>query len=150
MEVIQCVDMEISTRGRYSLCFMIFVAQHSDGNFVALRDVSESQGISIKYLEQITALLSKAGLLVSARGPTGGYKLSKPAEQYSAAEILRVTEGHLAPEISEDGNSKKKGRISTRHLWEGLGKAIEEFLESVSLKDLVEQSAGEENYVYVI
>ncbi len=129
---------------------MIFVAQHSDGNFVSLRDVSESQDISIKYLEQITALLSKAGLLVSARGPTGGYKLSKPAEQYSAAEILRVTEGHLAPEIPEDGKSKKKDKISTRRFWEGLDKAIEGFLESVSLKDLVEQSAGEENYVYVI
>ncbi|MDE5580335.1 MAG: Rrf2 family transcriptional regulator [Treponemataceae bacterium] len=141
--------MEISTRGRYSLCFMIFVAQHSNGNFVSLRDVSESQGISIKYLEQITALLSKAGLLVSARGPAGGYKLSKPVEQYSAAEILRVTEGHLAPEVSE-GGAKKKGQISTRRFWEGLGKAIERFLESVSLKDLVEQSAGEENYVYVI
>ncbi len=129
---------------------MIFVAQHSDGNFVSLRDVSESQDISIKYLEQITALLSKAGLLVSARGPTGGYKLSKPAEQYSAAEILRVTEGHLAPEIPEDGKSKKKDKISTRRFWEGLDKVIEGFLESVSLKDLVEQSAGEENYVYVI
>lgn len=129
---------------------MIFVAQRSDGNFVALKDVSESQDISIKYLEQITALLSKAGLLLSARGPMGGYKLSKPAEQYSAAEILRVTEGSLAPEIGEGDKPKKKGGISTRRLWEGLGKAIEGFLESVSLKDLVEQSAGEENYVYVI
>ncbi len=142
--------MKISTRGRYALRFMIFVAQRSDGNFVALKDVSESQDISIKYLEQITALLSKAGLLVSVRGPAGGYKLSKPAEQYSAAEILRVTEGSLAPEIGEDDKPKKTGRISTRRLWEGLGKAIEGFLESVSLKDLVEQSAGEENYVYVI
>ncbi len=104
---------------------MIFVAQRPDDGFTALKDVSESQGISIKYLEQITVLLSKAGLLISARGPSGGYKLAKPVEQYTAAEILRVTEGPLAPDVADDGKPDAKGHISTRLFWEGLAKVID-------------------------
>ena len=91
------LKMKISTRGRYALRFMIYLAQRSNGNFIALKDVSENEGISIKYLEQITGFLSKSGLLLSVRGPAGGYKLSKAPEQYTAGEILRVTEGDLRP-----------------------------------------------------
>ncbi|MBP5463761.1 MAG: Rrf2 family transcriptional regulator, partial [Treponema sp.] len=89
--------MKVSTRGRYALRFMIDLAQHNGSSYITLKDVSQRQGISVKYLEQITSLLSKYGLLLSVRGPSGGYKLARKPEDYTAGEILRVTEGDLAP-----------------------------------------------------
>ena len=75
--------MKVSTRGRYALRFMADLAEHEAAGFVPLKDISERQGISIKYLEQITARLSKSGLLISIRGPQGGYKLAKKAKNYT-------------------------------------------------------------------
>ncbi|MBO4546911.1 MAG: Rrf2 family transcriptional regulator [Treponema sp.] len=144
--------MKISTRGRYALRFMIYLAGHSNGGFIALKDVSENEGISIKYLEQITGLLSKFGLLQSVRGPAGGYKLSKAADKYTAGEILRVTEGDLSP-VSADENEDTpvdSGRANTQQFWEGLQKAIDDYLDSVTLQDLVDQSVSQENYMYMI
>ena len=118
--------------------FMIYLAQHSSGNYIALKDVSENEGISIKYLEQITGLLSKYGLLQSVRGPAG--------------EILRVTEGDLSPvsmDENEDGGGVE-GRANTQKFWEGLQKAIDDYLDSVTLQDLVDQSVGQESYMYMI
>ena len=144
--------MKISTRGRYALRFMIYLAQHSNGNYIALKDVSENEGISIKYLEQITSLLSKYGLLQSVRGPAGGYKLSRAPEKYTAGEILRVTEGDLSPVSSDENEGGVEGadRANTQAFWEGLQKAIDDYLDSVTLQDLVDQSVGQENYMYMI
>ena len=89
--------MKISTRGRYALRFMIDLAIHSQNEYIALKDISARQEISVKYLEQIASLLSKHGLLISIRGQQGGYKLSRPPAKYSVGEILRLTEGPLAP-----------------------------------------------------
>ena len=145
--------MKISTRGRYALRFMIYLAQHSNGNYIALKDVSENEGISIKYLEQITSLLSKYGLLQSVRGPAGGYKLSRSPEKYTSGEILRVTEGDLSP-VSSDENEFGAGesgeRANTQKFWEGLQKASDNYLDSVTLQDLVDQSAGQDSYMYMI
>ena len=144
--------MKISTRGRYALRFMIYLAQRSNGNFIALKDVSENEGISIKYLEQITGFLSKSGLLLSVRGPAGGYKLSKAPEQYTAGEILRVTEGDLSPVAADETEAagEGNGRANTQKFWEGLQKAIDDYLDSVTLQDLVEQSACQDSYMYMI
>ena len=144
--------MKISTRGRYALRFMIYLAQRSNGNFIALKDVSENEGISIKYLEQITGFLSKSGLLLSVRGPAGGYKHSKTPDQYTAGEILRVTEGDLSPVAADETETagEGNGRANTQKFWEGLQKAIDDYLDSVTLQDLVDQSAGQESYMYVI
>ena len=133
--------MKISTRGRYALRFMIYLAQHSNGNYIALKDVSENEGISIKYLEQITSLLSKYGLLQS-----------RATEKYTAGEILRVTEGDLSPVSSDEneGGVEGAGRANTQAFWEGLQKAIDDYLDSVTLQDLVDQSVGQENYMYMI
>lgn len=146
------IKMKISTRGRYALRFMIYLARHSSGNFIALKDVSENEGISIKYLEQITSLLSKFGLLQSVRGPAGGYKLSKTPDKYTAGEILRVTEGDLSPVATDetDADAEGNGRANTQKFWEGLQKAIDDYLDSVTLQDLVDQSVGQENYMYMI
>ena len=89
--------MKISTKGRYALRLMIDVAIHQKEGYVALRDAAQRQGISVKYLEQIAGMLSKAGMLLSGRGPQGGYRLAKAPESYTVGSILRLTEGDLAP-----------------------------------------------------
>ena len=108
--------MKISTRGRYALRFMIDLAQHKQDEFIPLKDISKRQAISIKYLEQITSLLSKYGLLQSVRGPQGGYKLARPTNQYTVGEILRITEGNLAPVSCLEANATADqiGRASCR------------------------------------
>ena len=133
--------------------FMIYLAQRANGNFIALKDVSENEGISIKYLEQITGFLSKSGLLLSVRGPAGGYKLSRSPDKYTAGEILRVTEGDLSPvaaDETEGASDDSNGRANTQAFWEGLQKAIDDYLDGVTLQDLVDQSVGQENYMYMI
>ncbi len=137
--------MKISTRGRYALRFMIDLAQHSGSSYITLKDVSQRQGISVKYLEQITSLLSKYGLLLSVRGPSGGYKLARKPEEYSAGEILRVTEGNMAPVacLSEAENTcPRKDSCPTLSFWKGLDDVIYQYLEGTSLKDLASASCA--------
>ena len=131
--------MKISTRGRYALRFMIDLAQHKQDEFIPLKDISERQSISIKYLEQITSLLSKYGLLQSVRGPQCGYKLARPQNQYTVGEILRITEGDLAPVSCLEANATGCSRQSicaTIKLWEGLGKVINAYLDGITLDQL--------------
>lgn len=89
--------MKISTRGRYALQIMVDLAMNDNGTFISLKDIAERQGISMKYSEQIVALLNKAGYLQTARGNNGGYKLNRKPEEYIVGDILRNTEGDLAP-----------------------------------------------------
>ncbi len=134
--------MKISTRGRYALRFMIDIAQHDDGGYTTLKDVSERQCISIKYLEQITALLSKFGLLRSVRGPQGGYKLAKPVEKYTVGEILRITEGNLVPVTcleTEENLCERRDMCPTLPIWVGLTKVINDYFDGITLSDLVNQ-----------
>ena len=145
--------MKISTRGRYALRFMIDLAQHSNTEYIALKDISERQGISIKYLEQITSLLSKFGLLQSVRGPQGGYKLARQPSEYTVGEILRITEGDLAPVacLSQDHNDcPRRAECATLSMWQGLAKVINEYLESHTLQDLVDSARGTDNIEYCI
>ncbi|MGE5629477.1 MAG: RrF2 family transcriptional regulator, partial [Caulobacteraceae bacterium] len=88
--------MKISTRGRYALRMMLDLAMHDD-EFSSIKMVSERQGISNKYLEQIITMLSRAGFVKSVRGPQGGYKLARPANEYTVGMILRLIEGNLVP-----------------------------------------------------
>ena len=135
--------MKISTRGRYALRFMADLAEHGATGFVPLKDISERQDISIKYLEQITARLTKSGLLISTRGPQGGYKLAKKAKNYTAMEILQITEGSITPVSCLDNKPVKCDRVNdcrTLKLWLGLQKAIEDYLKSVTLEDLIKDN----------
>lgn len=137
--------MKISTRGRYALRFMIDLAQHGRETYVPLKDVSERQGISVKYLEQITALLSKFGLLQSIRGPQGGYRLAKKPEDYTVGEILRTTEGNMAPVAcleTETNTCERADSCSTIKMWMGLNKVVNDYLDSVTLESLVSQENG--------
>jgi Rrf2 family protein len=132
--------MKISTRGRYALRFMIDLAQHDNGEYTALKDISQRQDISIKYLEQITSLLSKFGLLQSVRGPQGGYKLARLPAQYTVGQILRITEGNLAPVTcleADPNNCPRKEFCPTLFLWEGLEKTVNNYLDGITLEDLI-------------
>lgn len=133
--------MKISTKGRYALRIMIDLANNLDNGYISLKEISNRQDVSIKYLEQIVSLLNKAGLLSVARGNNGGYKLNKKPEEYTVGSILRAAEGDLAPIIcvSEDGKCEKKDACITYSFWEGLDNAINQYVDSKTLADLLEK-----------
>ncbi len=134
--------MKISTKGRYALRLMLDLAQNSHGEAVALRDISARQEISTKYLEQIVSTLSRAGLLKSSRGAQGGYRLTRQPEEYTVGEILRITEGELAPVACLDTDAEPCPRADdclTLPFWKGMEKAIEDYVDHVTLKDLLSQ-----------
>lgn len=141
--------MKISTKGRYALRMMIDLAIHQGEGCVALKDIAERQGISKKYLEQIVPLLNKAELLITSRGYQGGYSLSKPPEQYTVGEILRVTEGSLSPVAClqyKENTCPRKAECVTLPVWEGLYKTITDYLDGITLRDLIEQSTNGGDY----
>ena len=131
--------MKISTKGRYALTIMIDLALHSKGNFISLKSIAKRQEISNKYLEQIVAMLNKAGYLEVARGNNGGYRLAKKPEDYIVGDILRATEGDMAPTncISTADDCEKKNDCRTCALWQGLDDVINDYLNSKTLADLL-------------
>ena len=131
--------MIISTKGRYAICIMVDLAKHNDGSYVSLKDISERQEISMKYLEAIIAKLSKGGLVDSARGKTGGYRLNRRVEEYSIGEILMLTEKSLAPVscVECENQCTKEGSCLSCPMWNELNSVIMEFLHSKTLADLL-------------
>lgn len=142
--------MLISTRGRYALRVMIDLAEHQTDEFVSLKGIAERQEISEKYLESIIRMLVKARVLESLRGKGGGYRLRKAPEQYTVDCILRLTEESLAPvSCLEEGADvcPKTLKCRTLPLWKGLDKVIHEYLESVTIADLMEHDTVGDDYV---
>ena len=137
--------MKISTRGRYALKIMMDLATSDSGEYVPLKTISDRQQVSMKYLEQIIALLSRAGMLESSRGKSGGYRLAKAPQEYTAGDILRVAEGSLAPIKCVESKCSNSENCSTFAFWEGLNKAINDYIDSTTLADLAlrEKSAEE-------
>lgn len=131
--------MKISTKGRYALRVMIDLAMNNTGKYVTLKDIAKRQDITVKYLEQIVALLNKAGFLETARGTNGGYKLAKKPKDYIIGDILRATEGDLAPIycLTEEGQCSRKQSCKTYSFWEGLDNVINEYIDSKTLEDLL-------------
>ena len=131
--------MKISTRGRYALRVMIDLGENSNGSFIPLSDIALRQDISLKYLEQIVAMLNKAGFLETARGNMGGYRLARKTEEYIVGDILRATEGDLSPTycLTEEGACAKKDKFKTYSFWKGLDTVIAEYVDSKTLKDLI-------------
>lgn len=139
--------MMISTKGRYALRTMIDLAQHRGEHYVSLRDISLRQDISMKYLEQIVGQLNRAGLLQSSRGAAGGYKLARLPEEYTAGDILRLTEGALAPVAClspESGPCARCGECLTVDFWQGLYQAINQYVDSVTLAQLARTGLSDE------
>ena len=132
--------MMITTKGRNALKVMIDLARHEGEGYISLADIAERQNESLKYLEASAKQLSTAGLVVSARGKSGGYKLSRPAADYTAAEILLSGEGSLAPVscLEEDSVPCKNAcTCATLPLFKELDDVIMNFLNSKTLKDLI-------------
>lgn len=133
--------MLVSTRGRYALRMMIDLAAHTEEGFVALKDIAERQQISKKYLEQIIPVLTRSSLLMTTRGFQGGYKLARPASDYTVGEILRVTEGTMAPVnclMGEENVCPRKADCATLPLWTGLQKVVDDYLDKITLQDVLD------------
>ena len=130
--------MMITTKGRNALKIMIELARCEGEGFISLNDVAERQKESVKYLEASAAQLSAAGFVVSARGKSGGYKLARPAAEYSVAEILTAGEGSLAPVSCLISGCENAGTCQTLPLFKELDEVIMNFLNSKTLKDLID------------
>ena len=134
--------MRITTKGRYGLKVMIDLAQHSSDNYISLKDISGRLNITIKYLEQIVTPLNKAGFLDSMRGNNGGHRLARPASEYIIGDILRVMEGDLAPIECLAGSEIEcplQDSCVTLPFWKGLDKAVNDYVDSFTLQDLLDQ-----------
>ena len=132
--------MMISTKGRYALRVMIDLAQNGDENFVSLKDVAERQNISMKYLEMIVSMLNKGNMVRSQRGKTGGYKLAKTPSEYTVGEILKLTEGTLAPVMCLEEGAEACERAKdcvTLPLWKELNHIIDKYRDRVTLDDVI-------------
>ena len=135
--------MKISTKGRYALRMMLDLAVHDTGEYISLKDISERQDITVKYLEQIVTALTRSGYLRSRRGNNGWYRLAKRPEDYTIGDILRVMEGPLNPVPCLEGDSNPCVRCedcTVLPFWKGFAKVINEYVDSVTLQDLKDQS----------
>lgn len=142
--------MKISTKGRYAIRVMIDLAEHNTGEFIPLMDIAKRQEISEKYLESIVVILSRNGFLISLRGKGGGYKLAKQPDQYTVGSILKLTESSLAPVACLDKKPNTCERVrecNTIKMWEGLEKVIDEYLEGITIADMMQENPGLDNYV---
>ena len=138
--------MKISTKGRYALRLMLDIAVHGTDKNVSIRDVAKRQNISMKYLEQIVGLLVRVGYLKSIRGAQGGYRLSKSPADYTVGDILRTTEGSLAPVAcleDEVNQCPRASQCPIIEVWEGLYNAINSYVDSITLEDLMNKNLKE-------
>ncbi len=132
--------MNVTSKGRYALRFMLDLARSGEADFVSLKTVSDRQGISLKYLEAIVGSLKRAGLLESGRGKEGGYRLCRAPEDYSVGEILRCMEDSLAPvSCIRDGsvNCTRAAACLTVPMWQELDGITNRYLDGVTLRDLM-------------
>jgi Rrf2 family protein len=132
--------MKISTKGRYALRIITDLAMQSGNEYISLKDISERQEISMKYLEMIVGILSRAGYVLSLRGKSGGYKLAKEPREYTVGSILKLTEGSLAPVAcleNEINTCNRAKHCVTLPMWQKLDKLINDYLESVTIEDLI-------------
>ena len=133
--------MMISTRGRYALRVMIDLAEHNEG-YIPMKAVAERQGLSLKYLEQILPVLTKHHLIEGIQGRSGGYRLCREPQDYTAGEVLRLTEGDLSPVSCMSADAapcERSEECRTLPLWSGLNKVVNEYLDSVSIADLMQK-----------
>lgn len=145
--------MKISTKGRYALRMLLDLAEHQNDGFISLKDIAERQNISKKYLEQIVPVLNKSDVLRTNRGFQGGYQLSKSPDKYTVGEILRLTEGSLSPVACLDHDPvdcERSGERATLSVWQGLYRTINEYLDGITLQDILDQQRERYSNDYVI
>ena len=133
--------MKISTKGRYALRLLLDLAEHNTGTPIRVKEIATRQNISEKYLEQIISVLNKAGYVQSIRGAQGGYLLKKEPNAYTIGEILRLTEGSIAPvsclDEQETSCERKENCVSVI-LWKKINDAVNEVVDNTTLQDLMD------------
>jgi len=130
----------ISTRGRYALRVMIDLAEHAKDSYVPMKKVAERQEISLKYLEQIMPALAKNNLVIGVHGKGGGYRLNRQPEEYTVGEILRLTEGNLAPVSCLECDAapcNRKDQCKTLAMWTGFFQLTNEYFDGITIADLI-------------
>lgn len=145
--------MKISTKGRYALRMLLDLAEHQNSGYIALKDIAERQNISKKYLEQIIPILNNSGVLKTNRGSQGGYQLAKDPDRYTVGEILRLTEGDLSPVGCADldfAECERSGECAMQPVWQGLYRVICEYLDGITLQDILDQQRERYMNDYVI
>ena len=141
--------MLVSTRGRYAIRVMIDLAEHMNGKYIPMKEIADRQDVSLKYMTKIMQALTKSGMLDGQHGKGGGYKLNRDPEEYRVGDILRLTEGTLAPVACIDETDCKCDRsfeCRTRPLWNELDTLISEYLDGITIADLMEGNTAD-NYV---
>ena len=141
--------MLVSTRGRYAIRVMIDLAEHMNGKYIPMKEIADRQDVSLKYMTKIMQALTKSGMLDGQHGKGGGYKLNRDPEEYRVGDILRLTEGTLAPVACIDETDCKCDRsfdCRTRPMWNELDKLISEYLDGITIADLMEGNTAD-NYV---
>ena len=144
--------MKVSTKGRYALRMLLDLAEHKDKGFISLKEIAERQSISKQYLDQIVSLLNTSNILRANRGKQGGYILAKEPASVTVGQVLRITEGSLAPVACLDDEVNQCERADfckTLPMWKGLNKVIADYLDSVNLQSILDQyqKQGSDSYV---
>lgn len=132
--------MMISTRGRYALRVIIDLAEHNSDGYTPLKDIAARQGISRKYAENIMTTLSKNGFVEAVHGKGGGYRLNRKPEEYRVGDILRLTEGSLAPVSCLECGAEVCDKVDdcrTFPMWDKLNNLINDYLNQVTIGDLM-------------
>ena len=139
------VKMKISTKGRYALRMLYDLASHHEEEYISLKDIADRQAISKKYLEQIVPLLNKTGRLKTNRGNKGGYMLARRADEITVGDVLRSTEGSLAPVSCLEftpNDCPRANECSTLYVWEGLYKTMLGYLDGITIKDIIDHNSN--------
>jgi Rrf2 family cysteine metabolism transcriptional repressor len=135
--------IRVSTRGRYALRAMVDLALHADGEPVPRQDIAERQSISADYVAQLFRPLHAAGLVEGVKGPGGGYRLARDAAEITTNDVIRAVEGPVAVvhcALPEDDSCDRVEECATHLLWARLSTAMTEFLDSVTLQDLCDET----------
>ena len=132
--------MMVSTRGRYALRVLIDLAENDAGGYIPMKEVAERQGLSLKYIERIMPLLTNGGLVEGVHGKGGGYRLKRAVADCTVGEILRLTEGELAPVDCagcSDTVCERAGDCRTMPMWSGLKSLVNDYFDGITLADLM-------------
>ena len=136
--------MIVSTKGRYALRVMVYLALHSTEEHIPLKEIAEDEGISQKYLESIMTILSKAGLVDAVHGKGGGYRLNRAPGEYTVGSVLKLTEGSLAAVSCTTQGPAACSRSTccqTKPMWDKLDAMIDQFFEGITLADLLQEAS---------
>ncbi len=145
--------MMISTKGRYALRVMIYLALHGRDQYIPLKAITDKEEISIKYLEAIIAVLNKAGLVEGVRGKGGGYRLTRAPGDYTVGSILKLTEGTLAPVAClecQSNTCKRASSCPTLPMWKKLNTLIDNFFAEITLEDLANEAIDPKSNDHII